>query len=142
MREERNVTLLPSLCLQGDTLQNAINDLDDILQTGRFRFLLNPEGMGGVHTPPRVVLEYSPIVPDTQRSTGGSGHVQSKENVAVQVTLRDRHSCVVDRKERWDSGEISNFVQMLGLVYQEKTHHTLKIMKFQSLNEVSIVLQI
>ena len=120
-------------------MQNAINDLDNILQTGRFRFLLNPEGMGGVHTPPRVVLEYSPIVPDTQRSTGGSGHVQSKENVAVQVTLRDRHSCVVDRKERWDSGEISNFVQMLGLLDQEKTDHTEKILKFQSLNEVSSI---
>jgi len=120
------------LYLQGDTLQNAITDLENILQTGWFKFLLNPEGIGGVHAPPQVILEYSPIGPDTQRSAGGGGRVQSEESLAVH-----RPSCVATRKERWDSGEISNFVQMLGLLDQGKSDHTAKIMKFQSLNEVS-----
>lgn len=113
-------------------MQNAITDLENILQTGWFKFLLNPEGIGGVHAPPQVILEYSPIGPDTQQSAGGGGHVRSEESLTVH-----RPSCVAARKERWDSGEISNFVQMLGLLDQGKSDHTAKIMKFQSLNEVS-----
>ena len=52
-------------------------------------FLLNPDGMGGVHAPPQVVLEYSPMVPSMQQSTGASGHVHSEENTSIQVALKE-----------------------------------------------------
>ena len=130
-------------------------------------FLLNPDGTGGVHAPPQVVLEYSPMVPSMPQTIGASGHVHSEENTSTHVALKEwasssvrgesediqetsmerpdiletsmeRTSCVTTRKVRWDSKEIGSFVQLLGLLDQKKTQKYVEnIMKFQNLNEVS-----
>ena len=120
--------------MQGDTLQNAITDLENVLQTGFFKFLVEESG---IYTPPRLVLEYNPFAHKT-KEFASSDRVQSVETSFVQEASKERPG-VTTHTETWDSGEISSFVQMLGLLDQEKTHHTEKITKFQRLNEVSIV---
>ena len=111
-------------------MQNAITDLENVLQTGFFRFDVEESG---IYTPPRLVLEYNPFAHKT-KEFASRDCVQS---IVAQEASKER-SCVTTHTETWDSEEISSFVQMLGLLDQEKTNHTEKITRFQHLNEVSI----
>ena len=114
-------------------MQNAITDLENILQTGFFKFLVEESG---IYTPLRLVLDYNPFA-HKGKEFASSGHVQSEETSVVQEASKER-PCVTTHTKTWDSGEISSFVQMLGLLDQEKTHHSEKITRFQRLNEVSV----
>ena len=124
------------LCLQGDTLQNALTDLENVLQTGFFKFLVEESG---IYTPPRLVLEYNPFAHKAKKFAS-SGRVQLEKTIAVQEASKER-PCGTSHTKTWDSGEISSFVQMLGLLDQEKTHHSEKITRFQHLNEVNTIFQ-
>lgn len=119
--------------MQGDTLENAKTDLENVLQTGVFKFLVEE---CGIYTPPRLVLEYNPFAHKT-KEFASSDHVQLEEASVVQKVSKER-PCVTTHTKTWDSEEISSFEQMLGLLDQEKTHCSEKITRFQHLIEVSI----
>jgi len=116
-------------------LQNALTDLENVLQTGFFKFLVEESG---IYTPPRLVLEYNPFA-HKAKEFANSGRVQLEKTSVVQEASKER-PCSTSHTKTWDSGEISSFVQMLGLLDQEKTHHSEKITRFQRLNEVSAIL--
>ena len=114
-------------------MENAKTDLENVLQTGFFKFLVDD---GGIYTPPRLVLEYNPFAHKT-KEFASSDHVQLEEASVVQEVSKER-PCVTTHTKTWDSEEISSFEQMLGLLDQDKTHRSEKITRFQRLIEVSI----
>ena len=113
-------------------MENAKTDLENVLQTGFFKFLVEE---GGIYTPPRLVLEYNPFAHKT-KEFASSDYTQLEEASVVQEAFE--RPCVTTHNKTWDSEEISSFEQMLGLLDQEKTHRSEKITRFQHLIEVSI----
>lgn len=114
-------------------MENAKTDLENVLQTGFFKFLVDDDS---IYTPPRLVLEYNPFAHKT-KEFASSDRMHLEEPSVVQEVSKER-PCVTTHTKTWDSEEISSFEQMLGLLDQEKTHRSEKITRFQHLIEVSI----
>ena len=94
---------------QGDTLENAVKDLDSIIATGRF--YLKEEGNNGV-----IFLEYDPSSPHN-----AAGNVEVKKWNNDKIWELVRKLGIVERKEQEEGEKIKGFLHFYQVMY---SHHS------------------